>query len=305
MIAYIITAYKDPNHLGRLIKQLDYNSAFYIHIDSKVDISPFVKALSNFKNIHFCKNRHFVNWGSFAQVLCQKELLKCVLESTISFERVVCISGLDYPIYSNTQILKEFSSNKQREYIKAMNLTQSISKAQHKKVNLYHFFRDIRIIFPRIKRVFTGTSRIIMSALPFRKGLQTDFGTKRVDIYMGSDYWALTFDCAKFVYETMCIEKKLMNYFKYSYVPSEMCIQTIVFNSAYSKNAILYEGTTYPGLPILTPLHYIEYGNTIKIFSESHLNILVTSNKMFFRKASTGVSDTLLDKIDLTRISQK
>ena len=40
-IGYIITAYTDPSHLNRLIRSLNYNAKFFIHIDRKVDIEPF------------------------------------------------------------------------------------------------------------------------------------------------------------------------------------------------------------------------------------------------------------------------
>lgn len=79
-----------------------------------------------------------------------------------------------------------------------------------------------------------------------------------------------------------------------------MMIQTIVFNSKFASRAILFEGE-YPGLPKLTPLHYIEYGKEIKVFIENGYDTLIKSDKMFFRKARTEPSDTLIEKIDKRR----
>lgn len=118
---------------------------------------------------------------------------------------------------------------------------------------------------------------------------------------MGSDYWSLTIDCAKFVYNTMCQEDALMKYFKYSYAPSEMLVHTIVFNSKYSKQAIGYLGD-YPGLSNLTPLHYIIYDKSIKIFTEFDIKTLLNSNKMFFRKATTGKSEHLITILENLRL---
>lgn len=45
-IAYLISAYKDPIHLRRLISALSHgvedSVSFFIHIDAKLDIRPFL-----------------------------------------------------------------------------------------------------------------------------------------------------------------------------------------------------------------------------------------------------------------------
>lgn len=46
--AYLISAYTDPEHLDRLISALDDGfSDFYVHIDKKVSIWPFVKLVGD------------------------------------------------------------------------------------------------------------------------------------------------------------------------------------------------------------------------------------------------------------------
>ena len=58
-------------------------------------------------------------------------------------------------------------------------------------------------------------------------------------------------------------------------VPSEMCIQTIIFNSKYAKHAIICQGE-YKGLVHLAPLHYFVYNKEIKIFDDSDFENLTT-----------------------------
>lgn len=79
-----------------------------------------------------------------------------------------------------------------------------------------------------------------------------------------------------------------------------MRIQTIVFNSRYAQNAILYRGE-YPGLVGLTPLHTIHYDGAIKIYTEKDYDDLKDKDRMFFRKAVSDISDKLLDMIDFDR----
>ena len=298
-LAYLITAYKDANHLHRLVTALNVNADFFIHIDSRTDITPFKMILSAFPNVSFCEHRFFVNWGGFAQVLSTRELIKCALETNKAYTKVISLSGTDYPIWPQHQIEAEF--NKDIEFIKGYNITRSESKKQRDKVNLYHFFRDIKVYHPGLKKLFSGCTRIILSLTPFRKGLRPVINSTRCDVYFGSDYWALSLACAKQVFETMNREHEMMRYFKYSFGPSELCVNTIVFNSAFSSKALLFEGTKYEGLLSLTPLHHIYYHKAIKIFTETDYQTLLDSHKMFFRKASTGISDTLLDRIDVYR----
>lgn len=88
----------------------------------------------------------------------------------------------------------------------------------------------------------------------------------------------------------------MVKYFRTSFVPSELCIQTIVFNSPFASKGLLLEGE-YPGLTRLTPLHYIDYGASIRVMTLEDLPVLRQSGKMFCRKVVSGESDTLIEKL--------
>ncbi len=64
-IAYLISAHKDPQHLRRLIKALSFGmngNHFFVHVDEKVDIKPFIIAANNDK-VHFTRERVWTQWG--------------------------------------------------------------------------------------------------------------------------------------------------------------------------------------------------------------------------------------------------
>jgi len=303
-IAYIITAYQDSQQLKRLIHALNYDADFFIHIDKKVDITPFIDSVKEFDNVLFTTNRFWINWGSFAQVLAQKELLRTLIDKKKDYQRVICLSGEDYPIWSNKKIQNEFTTNCKKQYIGGLNLSNTKNKYQLERVTVYHYFRDLHVKKRIVKQFFSGVSRNIMRLIPIRKQETVLINGNKSDVFMGSDYWALTYDCAKYVYNTMCKETALMNYFRYTFVPSEMCVQTIVFNSIYSFDA-LQSFEEYNGLPALTPLHYIIYHDAIKIFDASDYKTLINSDKMFFRKAKTGYSEELVSLIDHKRTDEE
>jgi hypothetical protein len=300
-IAYIISAYKDASHLSRLIDALNNDADFYVHIDLKADIRPFEQLLGN--KATFVR-RHWVSWGGWEQVEYQKELLTAVIDSGIEYSRIVCLSGQDYPFWSNEKIHQYFDEHRDTEYIMGMNLTHCNDAAQLSKVRTYHFFRDMPWKNLWLKNKFIVASRNIMKRLPIKKQPTTRIDNKKADIYFGSDYWAVTLPCAKYICQKLNTEKDMVHYFKTSFVPSELCIQTIVFNSPFKENALLHEGN-YPGLSGLTPLHYIVYGHSIKTLTEDDFTDMIQSDKMFCRKVVSNLSDKLIDAIERNRNIQK
>lgn len=297
-IAYIISAYKDAPHLSRLIKALDEDADFYVHIDQKADSRPFKELLSEDK-VTFVQS-HWVSWGGWEQVEYQKELLAAVLHSGIEYTRIVCLSGQDYPLWSNQRIHLYFDEHKNTEFIMGMNLTRSMNKQLLSRIVNYHFFRDLNWQKLWWKNKLIVISRILMKYLPFKKKPVVQISGKKAEVYSGADYWALTFSCAHYVYEKLCTEKELVKYFRTSFVPSELCIQTIVFNSPFASHALLYK-EKFNGLPALTPLHYIRYTSHIKVMVTEDWQILQQSGKMFCRKIVSGASDSLVEIIDNER----
>lgn len=302
-IAYIITAYIDPKQLGRLIKRLQLSdelghSDFFIHIDKKVDEKPFRDALKSESNVYWCSNRYWINWGGFNQVLSQMELLSMVFdEGKRDYDRVICLSATDYPLKSNEALIDMWQQDV--EYIGGFNLCKCNDELQKRKVKDYHFFRDLNVSL-KLRRALSGSFKMIMHALPIKKPLHfVGLQGAEYDAYTGSDYWALTGKCARFVYETMLHDAKLMDYFRYSYIPSEGVVNTIVFNSEYkAKCTHLCNDPLYPGLEAITPLHHTQYHGAIKVYNKDDIAELDAVDKAFFRKARTGVSDSLIEILD-------
>lgn len=298
-IAYILSAYTDAPHLRRLVDALDDGWAdFYVHIDRKVDDTPFRKQLAG--RAIFVP-RHWISWGGWEQVEYQKELLKAVMQSGVEYGRVVCLSGQDYPLWSRQAIRSCFERQSDSEFIIGMNLTRSGESRFLRRVTHYHPFRDLPWRNNWLKNKLVVAGRWLMRLLPLRKpACVTLQGGSEVDVYFGSDYWALTETCARYVYDALCREKKVVRYFRHSFVPSEMCIQTLVFNSPFAGKAIRYDGA-YRGLHALTPLHYIEYGKCIKLLTADDWPRLRKSGKMFARKVVSGHSDALVSLINAER----
>lgn len=297
MLAYLISAYTDPEHLARLITALDHEADFYVHVDANVDDAPFRQLLP--KKVHFVP-RHRVSWGGWEQVAYQYELIKAVINSGRDYTHLVCLSAQDYPLWSNHRIHSFFIEHQDIEFIGGYNLSHTDNKDQLRKITHYHPFRDLPLRNRWLKNKLVVASRTLLSMCGLRRKPQVLIDGVRRDIYFGSDYWAITLDCARYVKKVLDTNSALVRYFRTTFVPSEMCIQTIVYNSAFGTRAMLYKGS-FPGLVKLTPLHYLYYKGCVKALTHDDWPVLVESDKMFCRKVVTGVSDQLMHEIDEKR----
>ncbi len=251
--AYLISAYKDPMHLARLVESLGREADFFIHVDKKVDIIPFEQALYRRTNVLFISDRVSVSWGGFSQVLAITSMMKAAFESKIRYDRILNITGMDYPIWSKQRLDEEFTQYPIKEYIMGFNITDTSSKVQKNKIRKYWFFDNwIRNNFAN--KVVRKIANMVSTYMPLSKSLQVRIDDDRnCDVYFGSDYWALTWDCAKLVYDTFMKAQDFQVYFRYSFAPSELFTQTIIFNSVFRKFAMLY---LVQNFPVFQNLHH-------------------------------------------------
>ena len=164
-IAYIISAYTDPKNLKRLVDALG-DQFFFIHIDKNVSEKPFADILKENKNIVFLKNRVKVSWGGYSQVEYQKRLLQEV-RSTGPYDRIVCLTGTDYPAMSADEIENIFEKKANHEFLRAECITGN--HKQSMKVERYWKF-DYNIKSDRVKRIVRGIKNRIIGKFLYQIG---------------------------------------------------------------------------------------------------------------------------------------
>lgn len=107
----------------------------------------------------------------------------------------------------------------------------------------------------------------------------------------------LTLGCARYVLQELESNNRLNHFFKYSFVPEEFVIPTIIYNSQYKQYAQIIKGD-YKGLKYLSGLTYFNYGSEIQVFKDKDYYELKSTDLLFARKFETGVSDKLMDRLD-------
>ena len=123
-INYIITAYNEPLLLNRTIEKLKHkNSYFYIHIDKRVSITPFLP-LNNIQHVKLIEERIESKWGDISTIeAIYNCLIKANNDSKDEKSYYVIMSGQDYPLKSANYIHTFFEKN-YLFYLKCNNKTK-------------------------------------------------------------------------------------------------------------------------------------------------------------------------------------
>ena len=301
-IAFLISAHTDAPQLHRLIKALPDESEFFVHIDKKADITPFKQLMGNDNRVHFIEHRVDVVWGSLNEVEYQMELVRAALNAPQHFDRLITLSGMDYPLWSKEEIRNFFTDNPDKEFLCGLDMT-----TQTKAARLYREYRFLAMRHWKngsIGSKFRVAIRKAVSVIGIRKPLSFHANSVRYRLYKGAAWWAISQDLATHILHEWDHNQEMKSYFSTSFCPAETFVQTVTFNSSEWKGRCIELKGEWPGLQALTPLTYIYYHPVIKIMEEEDYDKLMQSGKMFARKFVSGKSDELIHMIS-RRYGQK
>lgn len=288
-IAYLVLAHADPKHFERLVNAINYNASFFIHLDAKSDIAPFQK-LSLPDNLIFIQNRVRVSWGSISMVDATLRLMEEALNSGEAFTHLVLLSGADYPIQKNTVIYETLADNPQHEFIKYIDMRQSDHYIKH--INQKWFKESLFHTTNKFLKYSDKVIRNLGNKMKFHNSWD-----KAIVPYFGSQWWALTPQCAQYVVKYVKNNPEYYMKNKYSFSPDEHFFHTIVGNSIYKEKSDglqKYEGR---GTWRLANLHIIHHSLT-KWYTINDWDNIKSSDKLFVRKVNSTVSGELIDLID-------
>lgn len=285
--ALLITAYKNPQHLIRLIDLFDDNFLIYIHIDSKSNFTnDDLLNLRRKSQVKFVSNKYRVQWGSInhlkAFLLLAEEAIK-----DDSIEYVHTITGHDYPIKSAQEITRFMENNKGTLFIQNHKLPFDGWIGGGLDRILYYQPHDFMNV--RVYRNYKIKERIL--------SIQQNNGIKRgfpacfpVDKYGGLVYWSIPIECVRYILDFNKKNPQYLRRFKYTYCSEEIFFQTIIMNSPY-KSKVCDDNLRFM-------VWEKRNGNNPANLDERDFDAIKSSNALFARKFEYPVSQNLLDKID-------
>ena len=292
-IAYLIMAHQNSIALKKLIEKLDADCVcFFIHIDKKSEIKEFKSIVTKNNVIFLTDNKRVtVNWGGFSQVLATLNLIEAAQNYNVVFNRYCLLSGADYPVKNNNEIINQLDSN--IEYLRIDNVINGSNQDVHFDNIQYYWFMD-----------WPGKIKNLLKRKIKRK-IYPKFNS-----YYGSQWWCLTHDCITYILKFVKDNKDYMRFHRYTLCVDEIFFTSIIKASPFAKNISHDFEQTDDILKFkksnIHACHYIDW-NTIgvtlpKVLDMDDSENLVNSTALFARKFEPEISKELIDYLD-TKIS--
>lgn len=284
--AYIILAHKQPDQLYRLVERLnDGLSAFFIHIDKKASITEF-NALQSFGDKVQLIKREDCRWGEISIVIAIINGLKAIKESNKKIERIILLSGQDYPIKSNDAINHYLKTSAYSIFIK------------YWKIPNYDLWKNRGGLF-RLDKYFFGLKpyqRFTAKAINFLAIYISPFRRKlpyNLVPYGGWMWWTIDMYALNYILKFLEDHPKYLQYHKYTFVPDEIFFQTILLNSKDKKLLEKIDNSD------IRYIYWKEFSNSHpEILTRNNIKEIMKSEGLFARKFDLDLDKEIFDIID-------
>jgi hypothetical protein len=271
-IAYIVSAYKYPQQLGRLLRRLSTpNATFAVHVDRKTRSAVFremQRETADVPNVRFLE-RHVSHWRGFGHVRTTLKGIAEVLERDPDFDYVVLLTGQDYPLRSPAHIERVLGEAEGRSFMAHWPLPfpDWEPRGGLDRIEDWHL-------------VTYGRTRV---SLPL--GRRIPGGLRP---YGGGAYWCLARPVVAHVHDFVQRNRAYVRFFEHVLVPDEIFFQTIVLNSPLAATVVNNH------------LRFIDWSDDPgpTILRMEHLPRMIESGKLLARKFDATVDDQILDALD-------
>jgi hypothetical protein len=299
-IIYAVLAHKLPTQVKRLINRL--NSAdvlFYIHIDAKAEIAAYQEGLCS-DNVFFIKQRVSCMWGDYSIVQATLNLIQEIVNDKRD-GIVALVSGQDYPIKNLNYLHSFLKNNVKCNFIHLAPLKDLLpaydynTRANQYRVNLsserWHFTFYDKAKLGSVIRLAKKYNYSLFDTIRMLKKREIP---ESIELYGGSQWWALNTDTLKEILLYVEKNKKVVQYFKFTNCVDEVFFHTIIH--FLQKNNKVKN--------IFSSLIYVDFSRPIRplpvIFNYNDLYVLKKQplTRLFARKFDIECDETILDMID-------
>jgi hypothetical protein len=298
-LVYIISAYKHPAQLVRLVNRIHTpTSVILIHVDKRTEETQYremVSGVEHLTNLVFLK-RHNCHWGDFGHLRATLKGL-AYLRQHKEYDYVFLLTGQDYPIKSNLEVDEFLGKANKRDFISYWPLPYQGWRLENygfERIENWHFrlfHRYIRVpirpqsyVSPQFnltwKRSLVESTLLPLNVIFNKRKLPANFKP-----FGGSGYWCITRRCVEYINDFVEKHQKFVKFFKYVNIPDEIFFQTVLLNSPLKHNIVNdnLRCMDWPGP---------------RIWKKENFEILAGSKALFARKFDASVDSEILDLID-------
>jgi len=283
-IAYIVSAYQQPELLIRVIRRLHApDHGFFIHYDLRSPDKEFEqvkRGLAEFSNVVFLP-RHKCRWGDFGHVLASLKGIDEIARQGFVHDYAVLLTGQDYPLKSDRQIRARLRDAAGMSFME--NEAWPIADLDYgraiKRIENFH----VHLPFPRWTRSLGWPVTMQHIAFPARRKIPCNHHP-----YFGASYWYLHRSCIEEIHRFVAAHPEYPEFFKHVLIPDESFFPTLLMNSELA-------GTIVPR----TLTHVVWRPPWPGILTSDDLPVLRESDCLLARKFAPAVDARVLDELDL------
>jgi hypothetical protein len=287
-LAYLLILHNNLEHVKRLIKRIYHPNNYYVlHVDKKSsdsfksELKKLVESLAKKKKNIVLYSAHSVTWGGASMVFATMDMMSVLFrEFGNDWHYCINLSGADYPLRTNTQIVQELAVNEHLLGVRGINY-----------LDLHlNDLRDNK----SIKLGFTECNNYLYLTgwRPLPKG---------IDIWTGSQWFILAKDFCDYLMNDEFFVPKFLDYIRNQLVPDELFFQTVFKASPFCHHVVHHH------------LRFIKWGENAECFFDTIADscgrhpdsftmqdlpqLKIETTALFARKFSNS-SDELLDELD-------
>jgi hypothetical protein len=215
-IAYILLVHKSPGQFARMLRALHAPGNFYgVHVDRKAPkkVHEAIAAICLEYAEAFIIPPRVVNWAGWSVVAAELRGIKALLDRSEQWDRLVCLSGQDFPLVSQSRLRELLDREPTLNYLNCLPLLDPSFRDKLPRIEYYYIelFRRVRRI-PGIRRKRPGS----------------------FVVHSGDQWFVLTREFAEFC-SNAPVSLQIQRFMRFALVPDEMYFQTVIMNSKYAS----------------------------------------------------------------------
>ena len=296
-IAYCVLAHKNPEQMRRLLRAVWHPENLYVlHYDKrspKADQESVARLAEEFAGTRILPSRA-VFWGRFSQIAVQLAALKSVVESAAPWTHFINLTGQDFPLKSQGEILNILSAAADISFVSHFDPFDGIHwqypmdrlSRIHIDSPLLEALLTVPAIGRRVKWALGWSNRIPTVPL-LRRRFPADFR-----YFGGSNHVILSRNAANYIV-TDPKARKTVRRLRWSGHPDESVFQSVLLNSRFSevtvnddRRAVFWQKCTDSSPQVLTSA---DFGRLRHARSEG---------KLFARKFDVLEDSKLFDLVE-------
>lgn len=270
-VAYVISAYKRPSQLVRLVRRLAMpGTTFVIHVDRKTQRPLYDEMVAGTEGLGVTfVRRHVSHWGGWGHVRATLKGINQLYRDGSRFDYAVLLTGQDYPIRSPQAIAASLGGSNGRSF---MNWWRLPHRPWGERGGL-----------ERIQDWHVATYGRRHLSLPLRRALPNGMSP-----YGGGAYWCFARPIVDYVHEFTSSNPDYVRFFRHVFIPDELFFQTLIMNSPL-RDTVVNDN-----------LRYIDWSREPRpaVLTVDDLEAMLDSGKLFARKFDVSVDAAVLDRLD-------